>query len=258
MVSGWTRHVNLTITQGTRFLLPLGSAGRLLPGLFLSKLHSFAGSKEALSPQSSCAVVDRPSSPIPLDGWADGALAPALTGPWALFVFPSLVTSFLIVFVTSAVWVYAWGRGRRRRRGRSWTKVWLICLLSAAFMCRAVQTIAASPSPGRLDRGRGQLDLAPDQSVTLADLFVFVWSFAFTNWRGFREVVILKTSSWTFYGHIWTDPKKSAAHNFFTAFVMSSACSTVIFLFKPSVLLLAESNMWSFFVTDSKLFPDET
>lgn len=182
MVSGWTRHVNLTITQGTRFLLPLGSAGRLLPGLFLSKLHSFAGSKEAPSPQSSCAVFNRPASPIPLDGWADGALALALTGPWALSLFYSLVTSFLIVFITSAVWVYAWGCGRGRRRGRSWTEVLLICLPSAAFICRAVQTIAAPPSPGRLSRGRGQLALAPDQSFTLADVLVFVWSFASTNW----------------------------------------------------------------------------
>lgn len=93
MVSGWTRHVNLTITQGTRFLLPLGSADRLLPGLFLSKLHSSASSKETPSPQSSCAVFDRPASPIPLDGWADGALALAVTGPWALPLF--LLLSYL-------------------------------------------------------------------------------------------------------------------------------------------------------------------
>lgn len=178
MVSGWTRHVNLTITQGTRFLLPLGSAGRLLPGLFLSKLHSFAGSKEAPSPQSSCAVFDRPTSRF---HWTDEQM---VLWHWLWpdhelpLCFSSLVTSFLIVFISPAVWVYAWGCGRRRRRGRSWTKVSLICLPSAAFTCRAVHTIAAPPSLGRLDRGRGQPALAPDQSFTLADVLVFVWSFA--------------------------------------------------------------------------------
>lgn len=72
--------------QDTRFLLPLGSPGSLLPGLFTSKilLLVLKVQRETAALKSSYIVFDllwKP--PLPLSGWADGPLALAFSWPLA-------------------------------------------------------------------------------------------------------------------------------------------------------------------------------
>lgn len=77
VVGGWTSHRKSQDTQGARFLLLLGSAGSLLPGLSVSNftpLLFHSGQKGAPSPQSSCVVFDCPGSYH--FHWADEQMVP--------------------------------------------------------------------------------------------------------------------------------------------------------------------------------------
>lgn len=65
MVVGWTRQRKSRDTQGARFLLPLGSAGSLLPGLLCPNVIPLLVQNVQSEPpslQSSCTVFDRPGS----------------------------------------------------------------------------------------------------------------------------------------------------------------------------------------------------